>query len=75
VRSRFSPADRTALTGRPGLSALVETWEEDARRTADAADRLRAVKAPLVELPRLTSSELSRAELNAFGETLQEALG
>jgi len=75
VRSRFGPADRVALDGRPGLGALVEAYEEDARRTAEAKERLRVVGAPLLELPRLTAPELGRTELVAFGEGLEEGLG
>jgi anion-transporting ArsA/GET3 family ATPase len=75
VPSRFGPVDRAALAGRPGLSALVQGYEEDAERTAEAGDRLRAVEAPLLQLPRLTVPQLGRDELIALGETLREGLG
>jgi anion-transporting ArsA/GET3 family ATPase len=52
VRPRFGPADLASLSGRPGLSRLAQTSEEDARRTEQALERLRAVDAPLVQLPR-----------------------
>ena len=74
VSSRFGAADRAALSGRPGLSALVQAYEEDAQRTDEAAERLRAIDAPLVELPRLTAPELGRGELTALGDALAEAL-
>jgi len=74
VSSRFGAGDRAALSGRPGLRALVEAYEEDAQRTDEAAERLRAIDAPLVELPRLTAPELGRGELTALGDALAEAL-
>ena len=74
VSSRFGAGDHAALSGRPGLSALVQAYEEDARRTDEAAERLRAIDAPLVELPRLTAPELGRGELTALGDALAEGL-
>ncbi|HEY3586792.1 MAG TPA: ArsA family ATPase, partial [Myxococcaceae bacterium] len=63
VKSRFGQADLSALSGRPGLTSLVQTYEEDARRTEEAVDRLQAVDAPLVRLPRLVTPEVRRGEL------------
>lgn len=74
VPSRFAAADRAALSGRPGLSALVQAYEEDAQRTDEAAERLRGIDAPLVQLPRLTAPEFGRGELTALGDALAEAL-
>ena len=74
VPSRFGKADRAALSGRPALTALVQAYEEDARRTEEALERLRSVDAPLVQLPRLVVPQLGRGELVALGEVLAEAL-
>jgi len=74
VKSRFGPADVSALTGRPGLTSLVQTYEEDARRTDEAVDRLQAVDAPLVRLPRLVTPEVRRGELVSLGDALAERL-
>lgn len=74
VPSRFGAAERKALSGRPGLTALVQAYEEDAERTEEATERLRALDAPLVQLPRLTAPELGRGELTALGDSLAEAL-
>src|SRR5262249_33569040 len=53
VQSRFGQAELSALAGRPGLSAMAQADEEDARRTQEAVERLRTMDAPLVQLPRL----------------------
>ncbi len=74
VPSRFGPGDRAALSGRPGLSALAQAYEDDARRTEDSVDRLRALDAPLLQLPRLVAPELGRGELVSLGEVLAEGL-
>jgi anion-transporting ArsA/GET3 family ATPase len=74
VESRFGPADLSALAGRPGLGALVQTYEEDARRTDEAVERLRAIDAPLVRLPRLVTPEVRREELVWLGDALAEGL-
>jgi anion-transporting ArsA/GET3 family ATPase len=74
VQSRFGQADLSALTGRPGLSALVQAYEEDARRTKDAVDRLQTIDAPLVQLPRLVTPEIRRGELVSMGDALAEGL-
>ncbi len=74
VQSRFGPADLSKLAGRPGLSALVQAYEEDARRTNDAVDRLQAIDAPLVQLPRLVTPEVRRGELVSLGDALAEGL-
>jgi anion-transporting ArsA/GET3 family ATPase len=74
VPSRFGSTDRAALTGRPGLSALVEAYEEDAHRTEEALERLRGVNAPLIQLPRLVTPEVGRDELATLGEVLAEGL-
>lgn len=74
VKSRFGQADLSALSGRPGLTSLVQTWEEDARRTEEAVDRLHAVDAPLVRLPRLVTPEVRRGELVSLGDVLAEGL-
>jgi anion-transporting ArsA/GET3 family ATPase len=74
VPSRFGPADRAALAGRPGLSALAEAYEEDAHRTEEALERLRTIDVPLVQLPRLVTPELGRGELTSLGEMLAEGL-
>ena len=74
VRSRFGQADLSALSGRPGLTSLVQTYEEDARRTEEAVDRLQAVDAPLVRLPRLVTPEVRRGELVSLGDALAEGL-
>jgi anion-transporting ArsA/GET3 family ATPase len=74
VQSRFGPADVAALVGRPGLSALVQTHEEDARRTEEAVDRFRTIDAPLVQLPRLVTPEVQRGELVSLGDALAEGL-
>ena len=74
VQSRFGPGDLAALSGRPGLTALAQAYEEDARRTEGSVDRLRAIDPPLVQLPRLVSPALGRAELEALGDVLAEGL-
>jgi anion-transporting ArsA/GET3 family ATPase len=74
VQSRFGPADLSALAGRPGLSALVQTYEEDARRSEEAVERLRAIDAPLLRLPRLVMPEIGRGELVSLGDALAEGL-
>jgi anion-transporting ArsA/GET3 family ATPase len=74
VQSRFVPGDLAALSGRPGLTALAQAYEEDARRTEGSVERLRAIDAPLVQLPRLASPALGRAELEALGDVLAEGL-
>jgi len=74
VKSRFGPEARPALAGRPGLTALVQSWEEDARRTEEAVERLRGIDAPLVQLPRLVTPQLGRAELESLGDLLAEGL-
>jgi anion-transporting ArsA/GET3 family ATPase len=74
VASRFGAADRAALAGRPGLGALVEAYEEDAQRTEESVERLHAIDAPLVQLPRLVAPELGRGELVSLGDALAEAL-
>jgi anion-transporting ArsA/GET3 family ATPase len=74
VASRFGEADRAALAGRPGLEALVEAYEEDAQRTEESVERLHAIDAPLVQLPRLVAPELGRGELVSLGDALAEAL-
>jgi anion-transporting ArsA/GET3 family ATPase len=74
VRPRFGPADIASLSGRPGLSRLAQTFEEDARRTEQALERLRAVDAPLVQLPRLVTPQVSRGELVSLGDALAEGL-
>jgi anion-transporting ArsA/GET3 family ATPase len=74
VQSRFGPGDLAALSGRPGLTALAQAYEEDARRTEGSVERLRAIDAPLVQLPRLVSPALGRAELEALGDVLAEGL-
>lgn len=74
VRSRFAPADVAAVSSRPGLTALVQTYEEDARRTDEAMERLRAVDTPLVQLRRLVTPEVQRGELVSLGDALAEGL-
>jgi anion-transporting ArsA/GET3 family ATPase len=74
VPSRFGATDQAALSGRPGLSALVEAYEEDAHRTEEALERLRGVDAPLIQLPRLVTPEVGRGELATLGEVLAEGL-
>ena len=74
VRSRFGAADVAAVSGRPGLAALVQAYEEDARRTDEAMERLRAVDAPLVQLRRLVTPEVQRGELVSLGDALAEGL-
>ena len=74
VRSRFGAADVGAVSGRPGLAALVQAYEEDARRTDEAMERLRAVDAPLVQLRRLVTPEVQRGELVSLGDALAEGL-
>lgn len=74
VQSRFGPGNLAALSGRPGLTALAQAYEEDARRTEGSVERLRAIDAPLVQLPRLVSPALGRAELEALGDVLAEGL-
>lgn len=74
VRSRFGKADLSALAGRPGLTALAQTYEEDARRSEEAVERLRALDAPLVQLPRLVTPEVGRGELISLGDALAEGL-
>ena len=74
VKSRFSPADRSALAGRPGLTALVQAYEEDARRTEASVERLRSIDAPLIQLRRLVMAELGRGELESLGDVLAEGL-
>jgi anion-transporting ArsA/GET3 family ATPase len=74
VESRFGKADLSALAGRPGLTALVQTYEEDARRSEEAVERLRAIDAPLVQLPRLVTPEVGRGELVSLGDALAEGL-
>ena len=74
VQSRFGPADRSALAGRPGLTALVQTYEEDARRTEEAVERLLTIDAPLLQLPRLVMPQLGRGELVSLGDALAEGL-
>ena len=74
VESRFGPADRSALAGRPGLTALVQGYEEDARHTEESRERLRQIDAPLVQLPRLVTPQLGRGELESLGELLAEGL-
>ena len=74
VQSRFGPADLSALAGRPGLSALVQTYEEDARRSEEAVEQLRAIDAPLLRLPRLVMPEIGRGELVSLGDALAEGL-
>ena len=72
VQSRLGPADLAALAGRPGLGALVQTHEEDARRTEVALERFRTIDAPLVQLPRLVTPEVQRGELVSLGDALAE---
>ncbi|HET6983540.1 MAG TPA: ArsA family ATPase [Myxococcaceae bacterium] len=74
VESRFGPEARSALAGKPGLTALVQGWEEDARRTEESRERLRQIDAPLVQLPRLVTPQLGRGELESLGELLAEGL-
>ena len=74
VESRFGREARSALSGRPGLTALVQGWEEDARRTEESLERLRAIDAPLVQLPRLVTPRLGRTELESLGDLLAEGL-
>lgn len=74
VESRFGPGDLGALSRRPGLTALAQAYEEDARRTEESVERLRTIDAPLVQLPRLVSPALGRAELESLGEVLAEGL-
>ncbi|HEY1333173.1 MAG TPA: ArsA family ATPase [Myxococcaceae bacterium] len=74
VEARFGRADLSVLAGRPGLSTLVQTYEEDARRTEEAGERLRSIDAPLVRLPRLVTPELGRGELVSLGDALAEGL-
>jgi len=74
VKSRFGRVDLSALSGRPGLTSLVQTYEEDARRTEEAVDRLQAVDAPLIRLPRLVTPEVRRGELVSLGDALAEGL-
>jgi anion-transporting ArsA/GET3 family ATPase len=74
VESRFGKADLSALAGRPGLTALAQTYEEDARRSEEAVERLRALDAPLVQLPRLVTPEVGRGELISLGDALAEGL-
>jgi len=72
VQSRFGQEARSALAGRPGLTALVQGWEEDARRTEASRERLREIDAPLVQLPRLVTPQLGRGELVSLGDLLAE---
>jgi hypothetical protein len=74
VRSRFGAEARAALAGRPGLTALVEAYQEDARRTEESLERLRGIDAPLVQLRRLETAQLGRGELVSLGEVLAEGL-
>jgi anion-transporting ArsA/GET3 family ATPase len=74
VQSRFGPADVAAVVDRPGLSALVQTHEEDARRTEEEADRFRVLDVPLLQLPRLVTPEVQRGELVSLGDALAEGL-
>ncbi|HSP18046.1 MAG TPA: ArsA-related P-loop ATPase, partial [Myxococcaceae bacterium] len=48
VASRFGAADQAALASRPALAALAQAYEEDAQRTEESVERLRAIDAPLV---------------------------
>jgi anion-transporting ArsA/GET3 family ATPase len=74
VRTRFGPETRQALTDRPGLLELVQSHEEDAARTADAATRLAALEHPIARLPRLVVPELGRAEVDELGHALAGGL-
>jgi anion-transporting ArsA/GET3 family ATPase len=74
VESRFGPEARSALSGRPGLAALVQGWEEEARRTEASREQLRSIDAPLVQLPRLVTPQLGRGELVSLGDLLAEGL-
>ena len=74
VPSRFREEDRAALTGRPGLAALVDGYEEDASHTIDAERRLSGMELPVLHLPRLTVPELGRGEVEMLGATLVREL-
>ena len=74
VQSRFGHADLSALAGRPGLTELVQAYEEDARRTEESVERLHAIDAPLLQLPRLVVPQLGRGELESLGDALAEGL-
>ncbi len=74
VESRFGPETRSALAGKPGLTGLVQGWEEDARRTEESRERLRQIDVPVVQLPRLVTPQLGRGELESLGELLAEGL-
>jgi hypothetical protein len=74
VPSRFREEDRAALTGRPGLAALVDGYEEDASHTIEAERRLSGMELPVLHLPRLTVPELGRGEVEMLGATLVREL-
>ena len=74
VPSRVDAQDRLALAGRPGLTALVDGYEEDAAHTTEAGRRLVGMGLPLLHLPRLSVPELARGEVEQLGNTLVREL-
>jgi anion-transporting ArsA/GET3 family ATPase len=74
VPSRFGSEARRTLADRPGLLQLVQSYEEDAARSADAATRLAALEHPVLQLPRLVTPEVGRTEVAELGRLLAGAL-
>jgi anion-transporting ArsA/GET3 family ATPase len=67
---RFLPADLTALVPFPRLLARARAHVEEADRSRDAEERLSALGAPVLALPRLYQGAMDRPSVEALGQTL-----
>ncbi len=67
---RFLPEDLTALASLPRLQALARAHADQANRTGEAVERLSALRAPVVQLPRLYLGEMDKASVETLGTTL-----
>jgi len=71
---RFLPEEVKALGPLPRLQALARGHAEDAGRTRDAASRLGALGAPVLQLPRLYTGTMDLAAVSSLGAALLAGL-
>jgi len=71
---RFLPDEVKALAALPRLQALARGHAEEAERTRDAVERLGALGAPVLELPRLYTGTMDQATVASLGTRLLSGL-
>jgi anion-transporting ArsA/GET3 family ATPase len=67
---RFLQEELTALAASPGLEALARAHAEQAELSRQTVERLGALQAPVLSLPRLYHGSMDRAGIEALGAML-----